>query len=209
MKPRINTHKKNDDDDINAVLPASEDDGTVPLQLTIPVLLALFTVSICPDPSSPEFLPNIIVLHVLCFIPTLPAPLWTTRPTSLNVPVMTVYFAVTAMAFVLRLQSTMAAVFALDTVGIIEFIREAATTIHSHPAIATFAWDTIWSTAVFLFWHVFGDGTSGSNFQSLLPLLSFSAGFGVSVSAPMALGNVIEELTSKEETKYQGQPVDN
>ncbi|KAG8761187.1 hypothetical protein FRC14_006236 [Serendipita sp. 396] len=200
-------HKKNDDD-INAVLPP-EDDATAPLMLTIPVLLALFTISIRPDPSSPDFLLNIIVLHVLCLVPTLPAPLWTTRPSALNVPVLTVYFAITAMAFVLRLQSTMAAVSSLDTVGIVEFVQEAANAMHSHPAMATFAWDTIWTTAAWCIWNVIGDGTEGPNLQSLIPLLSFSAGFGVSMSAPMTLGNVIEELTSKEETKFQGQPVDN
>ncbi|PVF97102.1 hypothetical protein CPB86DRAFT_735551 [Serendipita vermifera] len=190
---------KKNDDEINAVLPNVEEEAEAPLQLSLPVLLGLFLVSACPAPTSPEFLPFILSLHAVLLIPTLPDALWTNQPGFLRLPVMTVYFAVTALSLVLRIQSTLAAVLSLEYIGIVEFAQAAWQSLHSHPGMATFGWDTIWTTIVFTTWLTVGDGTAKPKMQALLPLLASSATLGVAFSAPLTLGNVIEEVFLSQE----------
>jgi hypothetical protein len=202
QSPRIKhiPSKKNDGDAINAVLPDTETEAEAPAQLSLPVLLGLFLVSACPAPTSPQFLPFILSLHAVLLIPALPDALWTNQPGFLRLPVMTVYFAVTALSLVLRIQSTLAAVMSLEDIGIMEFAQAAWHALHSHPGMATFGWDTIWTTIIFITWHMVGDGTGKSKVQALLPLLACSATLGVSFSAPMMLGNVVEEVLFPPET---------
>ncbi|CAG8699973.1 6206_t:CDS:2, partial [Acaulospora colombiana] len=116
---------KKNDDEINAVLLSAEEETEAPAQLSVPVLLGLFLVSACPAPTSPDFLPIILSLHAVLLIPTLPNALWTSQPNFLRLPVMTVYFAVTALSLVLRIQSTLAAVISLEYIGIMEFAQAA------------------------------------------------------------------------------------
>lgn len=182
-------------DDINAVLPPTESDGESGVQVIIPVLLALFTISIWPEANSSNFDLLLAALHLLLFIPVLPSPLWTTGPRILNLPVLRVYFAVTAVSLVIRLQTTLTAASSLlPEAGIGNFATAVTAALHSHPAVSVFGWDTIWTTAIYLVWSIFKDGTSKPQSQQLLPMLSASAALGVGFAAPMQLGHVIDEV---------------
>lgn len=191
---------KKKDDDINATLPPDQE-ALAPAMLTIPVLLALFAISTTPSPESPEFITNILIIHLLLFIPVLPSPVWTTKPRFLNIPSSTVFFATTALALVLRLQSTLSTAVMLENVGIMEFLESAIGVLHTSPAMATFGWDTIWTTVAFLVWHIFGDGSTSPNVQMFIPMATSTVALGVSFSAPLALGNVVNEILSKEDIK--------
>ncbi|CAG7847362.1 SubName: Full=Uncharacterized protein {ECO:0000313/EMBL:CCA67718.1} [Serendipita indica DSM 11827] len=191
---------KKKDDDINATLPPDQE-ALAPAMLTIPVLLALFAISTTPSPESPEFITNILIIHLLLFIPVLPSPVWTTKPRFLNIPSSTVFFATTALALVLRLQSTLSTAVMLENVSIMEFLESAIGVLHTSPAMATFGWDTIWTTVAFLVWHIFGDGSTSPNVQMFIPMATSTVALGVSFSAPLALGNVVNEILSKEDIK--------
>jgi hypothetical protein len=62
-------------DDINVTIAMSQDDPDAPLQLIIPVFLALFLISTIPPPAAPEFLSYIVGLHLLSLTPLLLAQL--------------------------------------------------------------------------------------------------------------------------------------
>jgi Terpene cyclase DEP1 len=199
-EPKPIPSKKNDDD-IKSVLPPSEIEAEVSAQTIIPILLGLFAISICPAPTSPDFIPIILILHGLLLIPVLPLPFQTNQPRFLNMPTITVYFAVTALSLVLRMQSTLAVAVSLPKIGILEFAAAAYETLGSHPAMATLGWDTIWTTASFLIWTILGDGSSQPKLQSLILVVTSTAALGVSFSAPMALGNVINEIFTQSDVK--------
>jgi hypothetical protein len=202
--PRPIPSKKNDDaDDVNAVLPASEAEAEVSAQVILPVCLALFLVSATPPTSSPYFFHCILIIHALLFIPILPSSLQTRFPRFLNVPALTLYFGVAAISIALRIQSTLAVVGALDQVGMFEFASALFQSFNLHPAVATFGWDTIWASVAFIVWYIFGDGTTEPNMKSLIPIVASTATFGVSLSAPVVLGNVLDEFFAEPETKEE------
>ena len=190
---------KKNDDEINSVLFSADIEAEVSGQAIVPVLLALFTISTCPAPTSPDFLPNVLTLHVLLLIPVLPLPFQTSHPRWLRMPTVTVYFAITALSLALRIQSTLAAAASLPEIGILEFAKAAFHCLQTHPAMATFGWDTVYTTLGFLIWAIYGDGTAKPKFQSLIPTVTATAALGISFSAPMALGNVIDELFTQTE----------
>lgn len=182
-------------DDINAVLPPSEADLDAPVQVSVPVILAMFTISVWPSPDSNNFMTFVTALHLLLLIPVLPSPLWTTRPHFLNLPVLSVYFAVTALSLVMRLQGTLAVASSLlPETGFVEFGNAVATALQSHPAVTLFGWDTLWTTVTFLVWNIFRDGSSKPKSKLLIPMVSATAALGVGFSAPMSLGKVMDEV---------------
>jgi hypothetical protein len=67
--------------------------------------------------------------------------------------------------------------------------------------MATFGWDTVWATVAFVIWSTFGDGSSKPRLQSLIPVVTSTAALGVSFSAPMALGNVVDEIFTQNDVK--------
>jgi len=199
-EPKPIPSKKNDDD-INSVLSASETEAEVSVQAILPALLGLFTISICPAPASPEFHPTILALCSLLLIPVLPPPFQTNWPQFLNLPTISVYFAVTALSLVLRIQSTLAAAFSLSKIGILEFGIAAFEILGSHPAMAAVGWDTVWTTLVFLIWSILGDGSSKPKVRHLVPVVTSTIALGISFSAPMALGNVLDEIFTQKDVK--------
>lgn len=188
-------------DDVNAVLPPSAEDLEAPLQITLPVLLGLFIVSIWPASSSPTFLPIVLALYVLLLIPSLPSPFWTIRPRALNIPVTSTYFAITALVLVLRLQSTLAVASSLPDVGLLQFAKAAINVLYTNTATAIFGWDTIWTTVVFFIWNAYSDGTTKPNGQLVFPMLSTTAALGIAFTAPMSLGNVVNEVLPEQKSK--------
>lgn len=192
---------KKNDDDVNAVLPPAEEEPEVSAQVIFPVSIALFMISAIPPSTSPWFWHSILTIHALLLIPTLPLPLQTRIPQFLNLPALTLYFGVAAVSLALRVQSTLAVVGSLEEVGILEFANAIFQVLNTHPAVGLFGWDTIWTTVAFCIWNIFGDGASQPNTKSLLPMISSTAALGVSFWAPVALGNVIDEIFTVPEPK--------
>jgi len=193
-------------DDINAVLRPPEADLDAPAQVSVPVILAIFVISVWPSPDSNNFMIFVTAFHLLLLIPILPSPLWTAQPDFLNLPVLSVYFAVTALSLMLRMQGTLAVASSLlPETGFVEFGKAVARALQSHPAVTLFGWDALWTTVTFLVWNIFRDGSSKPKGKLLIPMVSATAALGVGFSAPMSLGKVMDEVFAergdKEKTK--------
>jgi len=187
----LTSEKIKDVDDINAIVPKSQDDPDAPPTLVVPVILALFLVSTIPSPAAPEFVSVIIGLHVVSLIPLL-LPRWGLK--RFKVPTLSLYFAVTAICFVMRLQTTMAA-FTLDEGAstLPAFIGRVWFAIGASPAQAATAWDVIYTSICFLCYTVFGADVAPRH-RSLLPTTTAILTLGVGFAAPFSLGNVLDEF---------------
>ena len=187
----ITSGKRKGVDDINATVPMSQDDPDAPLQLIIPVILALFLVSIIPSPAAPEFVSFIVGLHLVSLIPLLLAR-WTFKP--FKIPALSLYFAVTAISFVMRLQTTMAAFMLHEESSTLPaFIRRAWSAIETTPAQAATGWDVIYTSICFLCYTAFGADVAPRH-RSLLPTITATLALGVGFAAPFSLGNVLDEF---------------
>ena len=178
-------------DDINAIVPMSQDDPDSPMQLVIPVILSLFIVSTIPSPAAPEFISFIVALHIVSLTPLLLAR-WSLK--LFKIPTLSLYFAVTAICFVMRLQTTMAA-FTLDegTNTLPAFIGRAWAVIEASPAQAATGWDVIYTSVCFLCYIALGADVAPRH-RSLLPALTATLALGVGFAAPFTLGNVLDEF---------------
>jgi len=186
------SEKRKDVDDINAIVPMSQDDPDAPLlQLVIPVVLALFLISTIPSPAAPEFVSFVVGLHVVSLIPLLLAR-WSFK--TFKIPTLSLYFAVTAICFVMRLQTTMAT-FTLDE-GISTlpaFIGRVWSAVEASPAQAATGWDVIYTSICFLCYIILGADMAPRH-RSLLPTVTATLALGVGFAAPFSLGNVLDEF---------------
>lgn len=187
----LTPERTKDADDINTIVPMSQDDPDAPLQLVIPVILALFLISTIPSPAAQEFVPFIVGLHTVSLFPLLLAR-WNFK--TLKIPTLSLYFAVTAICFVMRLQTTMAA-FTLDegTSTLPTFIGRMWSAIETSPAQAATGWDTIYTSICFLCYVALGADVAPRH-RSLLPTIAATLALGVGFAAPFSLGNVLDEF---------------
>ena len=161
------------------------------MQLVIPVILSLFLVSTIPSPAAPEFVYFIVGLHVASLTPLLLAR-WGSK--LFKIPTLSLYFAVTAICFVMRLQTTMAA-FTLDE-GISTlpaFIERVWSAMETSPAQAATGWDVIYTSVCFLCYIALGADVAPRH-RSLLPAFMATLALGVGFAAPFSLGNVLDEF---------------
>lgn len=189
----LTSEKRKDVDEINAIVPMSQDDPDAPPQLVIPVILALFLISTIPSPAAPEFVSFIIGLHVVSLIPLL-LPRWNFK--YFKIPTLSLYFAVTAICFVMRLQTSIAA-FTFDEgastlptfIGRVSF----AFAMEASPVQTATAWDVIYTTICFLCYTAVGADVA-PRLRSLLPTITATLALGVGFAAPFSLGNVLDEF---------------
>ena len=188
------SEKKKDVDEINAIVPLSQDDPDAPPQLVVPVILALFLISTIPSPAAPEFVTSIVGLHVVSLMPLL-LPRWNFK--TFKIPTLSLYFAVTAICFVVRLQTTMAALTSDDEGAstLPAFLQRVsfAFAIDASPAQAATAWDVIYTSICFLCYTAFGADMT-PRLRSLLPTITAMLALGVGFAAPFSLGNVLDEF---------------
>lgn len=190
--------KTKDVDEINATVPLSQDDPDAPPQLVVPVILALFLISTIPSPAATEFVSFIIGLHVVSLVPLL-LPRWNSF-NRFKIPTLSLYFAVTAICFVMRLQTTMAALTSESDEGagvstLPAFIRRVsfAFAMEASPAQAATAWDVIYTSTCFLCYIAFGADVA-PKLRSLFPTITAVLALGVGFAAPFSLGNVLDEF---------------
>jgi hypothetical protein len=193
--------KTKDDDEINAIVPLSQDDPDAPPQLVVPVILALFLISTIPSPAATEFVSFIVGLHVVSLIPLL-LPRWNIKP--FKVPTLSLYFAVTAICFVMRLQTTMAALTSeseydgetgASVSTLPAFIRRVsfAFAMDASPAQAATAWDVVYTSICLLCYTAFGADVA-PRLRSVFPTMTAMLALGVGFAAPFSLGNVLDEF---------------
>ncbi|EIN03464.1 hypothetical protein PUNSTDRAFT_78135 [Punctularia strigosozonata HHB-11173 SS5] len=114
--------------------------------------LSLVTVALTPYLSQYWFLPNLLLMHVLLFIPLLaPGPTSEKRETGLSIR--TLYSLVTVLAIFLRGRTVYDALYSAAAVSKqADLLPALWKTLHEHPAQASIGWDVVWTTISFIFW---------------------------------------------------------
>ncbi|KAJ7198839.1 hypothetical protein GGX14DRAFT_319990, partial [Mycena pura] len=120
--------------------------------LWIPVLLSLGTVVASPLTDDRTFLPNLLLMHSLILIPLL-VPAAPIRKSRFSLGLSTLYILVFGAALVLHTRATSTAL-GEPMVSAPEFVRNAWSVLHSHPAQSSIGWDVIWTSISFVVWLV-------------------------------------------------------
>ncbi|KAJ7653248.1 hypothetical protein DFH06DRAFT_529755 [Mycena polygramma] len=124
-----------------------------PAALWIPVLISLATVAASPFTSDRSFLPNLLLMHSLIIVPLLVSdnlfrqdqkPSFTMRISSL-------YAVVFVAALIMHSRATSNAA-GETAISVIQFAKNAWSTLHSHPAQSSIGWDVVWTSISFCMW---------------------------------------------------------
>jgi hypothetical protein len=121
-----------------------------PLVLVLSVLLSLASVAISPSVSGTKwFLPNLLAMHALLFVPLLSS---NDHP---SVPASQLYQAIALISIILRTRSVGLAWKPLGSPSVSNFVSEARQTLSSHPAQSSIGWDIVWTGIVFITWSAY------------------------------------------------------
>lgn len=176
-----------------------------PPGLWLSIMLSFITIGISPLTSDHTFLPNLLAMHSLLFV-----PLFCTAPTQLadknafSIRIRTLYSLITFFALILRLRTIMAVFPFIPPQA--QPLNALAVTVwrvlHSHPAQSSIGWDVAWATISFLVWKVVGPRakTHQSLGPKLLPLVASTlvASVGVSAADDWRKDEGAEELNREE-----------
>ena len=136
----------------------------VSVRLVVSVLVSLVTVALSPFTSPKTFLPNLLVMHVLLFVPlisiTSSSPETSPAPSSVNLN--TFYRIIHLTCAIIHIRTVIAAVGSLvqtspgspSSLQIRSpyIFKEAWTILYSHPAQSSIGWDIIWTSLSFIAW---------------------------------------------------------
>ena len=194
---------------------------TVSLRLVVSVLLSLVTVALSPFTSSKTFLPNLLVMHVLLFVPlisinnTSSSPETSPAPFSINLN--TLYRIIHLACAGIHIRTVIAAIGSLQSTSKSpDIFREAWTTLYSHPAQSSIGWDIIWTSSSFIVWillrspRFYDDGSGNKKYYGIVMYLMLATPVAsIGVTAPYALqpgrgvdeGIVRDDRTDNEEKK--------
>jgi hypothetical protein len=120
---------------------------TVPPQVWISLLLLMLTVGISPYTSQSTFLPNVVVMHVLMFVPLLP---WgdNAQDSAFALSERTLYTIFGLLSLLMRIRTSWDAGFILPFFHLKDLWR----VLRSHPAQSSVSWDVVWTSISFLVW---------------------------------------------------------
>jgi hypothetical protein len=191
---------------------------TASIGLIVSVLLSLVTVALSPFTSMKTFLPNLLVMHVLLFVPlisiTSSSP--ETSPAPFSVNLNTLYHIIHLACAGIHIRTVIAAIGSLQASSKSPNIfKEAWTILYSHPAQSSIGWDIIWTSLSFIVWILLRplsyDELGGLNrYGKAVYLMLATPIASIAVTAPYALqptGDVAEGVrgvrTDSEEKKIK------
>ncbi|KAF8167293.1 hypothetical protein B0H34DRAFT_9990 [Crassisporium funariophilum] len=131
-------------------------------RLTLCVVLSLATVALSPSTSEKTFLPNLLVMHVLLFIPLIPytsssASFNSSSPSRFSISSHTLYRIIHIASAAIHVRTVIAGVEALSRSSAtgnsaLSMFAAAIKVLHSHPAQSSIGWDVIWTSVSFIAW---------------------------------------------------------
>lgn len=133
---------------------------TVPLSVSVPVLLSLLTIAAVPFTSERTFLPNLLLMHGLLVVPLLsPSP--SAKSTRYSINVRSLYILVLVIALACRTKTIHLALGSLrqtsNVSGLSRVFNEAVhDALYSHPAQSSIGWDVVWTTSSLFVWILIG-----------------------------------------------------
>ena len=192
---------------------------TVSFRLVVSVLLSLVTVASSPFTSPKTFLPNLLVMHVLLFVPLISITTTSSfSEASFSVNLNMLYRIIQLACAGIHVRTVIAAIGSIQTSSKSAasdiIFKEAWTTLYSHPAQSSIGWDVIWTSLSFIVWILLlrpGRPRSSSYYIVAMYLMLATPVASIAVTAPYALqprGDVAEELcgdvgTDNEEKKKE------
>lgn len=139
---------------------------TVSVRLVVSVLLSLVTVALSPFTSLMTFLPNLLLMHALLFVPLISITTSSsseTSPAPFSVDLNTLYRIVHFACAGIHTRTVVAAIGSLQTSSkSSDIFKEAWTTLYSHPAQSSIGWDVIWTSFSFIAWILLRPRYDGS-----------------------------------------------
>jgi hypothetical protein len=179
---------------------------TVSARLVVSVLLSLVTVALSPFTSPKTFLPNLLVMHVLLFVPLISiATTSSSSETSFSVNLNTLYRVIHLACAGIHIRTVIAAVGSLQTSSkSADIFKDAWKILYSHPAQSSIGWDVIWTSLSFIAWILlrpprgYNDGLGMLNkyyYGIAMYLMLATPVASIAVTAPYALqsrGDVAE-----------------
>ncbi|CAL1697121.1 unnamed protein product [Somion occarium] len=143
-----------------------------PFILTFCVVVSMTTVALSPFTSERTFLPNLLTMHTLIFLPLFP---WFLRSKSSK-----------------TLMSSRVLSLPAEMQSFTGFLTAIGATLYSHPAQSSIGWDVVWTSISFLTWialdHTVTPPPSPHLKPFLLPLFtSLTVALSAGVSAPFVL----------------------
>lgn len=171
---------------------------TVSVRLVVSVLLSLSTVALSPFTSPKTFLPNLLVMHVLLFVPLISITTSSspeTSPASFSVNLNTLYRIIHLACAGIHIRTVIAAIGSLQASSKSpDIFKEALTILYSHPAQSSIGWDIIWTSFSFIAWillrpRCYNDGSGMLNeyYGIAMYLMLATPVASIAVTAPYAL----------------------
>ena len=183
---------------------------TVSLKLVISVLLSLGTIALSPFTSQKTFLPNLLVMHLLLFIPlisnTPSSPEVSSSAPKFSISLKTLYRIIHLACAGIHVRTIFVAISSLQASSslpssqssFLDVFNEAWTILYSHPAQSSIGWDVIWTSISFIVWILLRPSSSTSEtkkHETLIYLMLSTPVASIAVTAPYALrprGDVTE-----------------
>ncbi|KAF8968093.1 hypothetical protein BDZ97DRAFT_1655459 [Flammula alnicola] len=158
-------------------------------KLWLSVLLSLATVAISPFTSSRTFLPNLLVMHALLFIPLISAD---ATPAPYSISTKALYRVIHIVAAIIHIRTVLNAVGFLNQSShpaASHVVAAAWSVLHAHPAQSSIGWDVIWTSVSFIVWMLLRprEPSQPSKLLSASYLLLSTPVACIGVTAPYAL----------------------
>lgn len=156
--------------------------------LWLSVLLSLASVAATPFTSKQTFLPNLLLMHALLFIPLISK---NASPARFSISTKALYRIVHFAAVLIHLRTVLNAMVFLGYAkhsGPTNPAVAAWVVLNSHPAQSSIGWDIVWTSLSFAVWKLVGAKASESpSFFSTIYLLFATPVASIGVTAPYCL----------------------
>jgi hypothetical protein len=158
-------------------------------KLWISVLLSLATVAYTPFSSERTFLPTLLVMHALLFVPLISL---SDSPAPYAITTRTLYRIIHIATVLIHLRTVLTAVYFLNNgnhSAPIHPMIAAWIVLHSNPAQSSIGWDVIWTTISFITWTfvVPKQRSESLSLFSKAYLLGATPAASIAVTAPYVL----------------------
>lgn len=170
----------------------------VSFKLATTTLISLATVALSPFTSPETFLPNLLVMHALLFIPLISKTPSSSPETPSSAPfsvnLKTFYRIIHLACAGIHIRTIFAAIASLSLPtsqsSVLDAFNEAWTILYSHPAQSSIGWDVIWTSLSFIVWVLLKPSSSASETKKhniLVYLMLSTPVASIAVTAPYAL----------------------
>jgi hypothetical protein len=181
---------------------------SLPPQVWLSVLFSLAAIAASPFMSKQTFLPNLLIMHALLFVPLISRKSSTTdKAVPLSIGIRVLYTITCIVSAFIHIRTTMTAWSSLnpeDRSSTLHIAKKAWEVLHSNYAQSSIGWDVIWTTVSFIAWITVRPALVGVQRSKLPYLLLATPVASIGITAAYVLqtttdGESDENLEGKKE----------